>query len=114
MGIRLSNAVADHAKQGLSRCIIWDSELAGFGLRVSATGARTWIARYRAGGGRSGTQRQMTLGTYPKVSAPKARDAATKVLAAAALGADPVGERKAKRQGLTVAQLLELYEEEGC
>ena len=37
MGIRLSNAVADHAKQGLSRCIIWDSELAGFGLTVLTT-----------------------------------------------------------------------------
>jgi integrase len=56
----------------------------------------------------------MTLGSFPKVSAPQAREAARKVLAAAALGSDPVGDRQAKRREMTVAQLVDLYEQEGC
>jgi integrase len=56
----------------------------------------------------------MTLGTYPKVKAPAARDAAGKVLAAAALGRDPAGDRAAKRREMTVADLVDLYETDGC
>jgi integrase len=56
----------------------------------------------------------MTLGTYPKVAAPAARSAASKVLAAAALGHDPAGDRTAKRREMTIAELVDLYETDGC
>lgn len=114
MSKRISNSTAEDAKPRETRFTIWDSELSGFGLRVSPTGARSWIATYRAGGGRNAPQRLMTLGTYPKVGAPAARSAAAKVLAAAALGHDPAGDRLAKRREMTIADLVDLYEEEGC
>jgi integrase len=114
MSKRINNAVADAAEPRASRYVVWDSELAGFGLRVSPTGVRSWIAAYRAGGGRNAQQRLMTLGTYPKVKAPAARDAAGKVLAGAALGHDPAGDRTAKRREMTIADLVDLYEKEGC
>lgn len=56
----------------------------------------------------------MTLGKYPLVSAPDARAEATKVLAKARLGHDPAGALKEPRQAMTMAQLVSLYEEEGC
>lgn len=114
MTARITNQAADAARPRESRYVIWDSELAGFGLRVAPTGVRSWIASYRAGGGRKAPQRLMTLGTYPKVKAPKAREAARKVLAAAALGHDPAGDRAAKRREMTVTDLIDLYETEGC
>lgn len=114
MNTRISNQTADAAKPREARYVIWDSELSGFGLRVAPTGGRSWIAAYRAGGGRKAPQRLMTLGTYPKVRAPAARDAAGKVLAAAALGLDPAGDRAAKRREMTVADLVDLYETDGC
>ncbi len=112
--MRLNDHIADASKPAESRYVVWDSELAGFGLRVAPTGVRSWIASYRPGGGRKAPQRLMTLGTYPKVRAPAARKAAAKVLAAAALGQDPGGERAAKRREMTVAELVDLYETEGC
>lgn len=111
---RLNNQTADAAKPEEGRYIIWDSDLAGFGLRVAPNGTRSWIARYRAGGGRTGEQRFISLGKFPKVMAPAARSAAAKVLAAAALGQDPAGEKLAKRKEMTVADLVKLYEEDGC
>lgn len=114
MSTRISNHTADAAKPRESRYVIWDSELAGFGLRVAPTGVRSWVAAYRAGGGRKAPQRLMTLGTYPKVKAPAARKAAGKVLAAAALGQDPAADRAAKRREMTVADLIDLYEKDGC
>jgi integrase len=114
MSTRINNQTADNAEPAERRYVIWDAELAGFGLRISPTGNRSWIASYRAGGGRNAPQRQMTLGTYPKVGAPAARAAAREVLAKAAIGHDPAGDRTAKRREMTIADLVELYEEEGC
>src|SRR3954452_19721235 len=114
MTMRISNQTADAAKPKQARYVIWDAELSGFGLRVAPTGVRSWIASYRPGGGRKAPQRLMTLGTYPKVTAPAARKAAAKILAAAALGQDPGGERTAKRREMTVVELVDLYEMEGC
>lgn len=114
MAARISNHTADAARPREARYVIWDAELSGFGLRVAPTGARSWIASYRAGGGRKAPQRLMTLGTYPKVGAPAARSAASKVLAAAALGHDPAGDRMAKRREMTVTDLVDLYETDGC
>ena len=70
------------------------SELAGFGLRVEPTGRKTFIARYRAGGGRSGTLRQATIGRYGTLTPDHARMLARKTLGAAASGSDPVGDKK--------------------
>jgi integrase len=114
MAARISNQTAEAARPREARFVIWDSELSGFGLRVAPTGARSWIASYRVGGGRKAAQRLMTLGTFPKVGAPAARSAASKVLAAAALGQDPAGERTAKRREMTIADLVDLYETDGC
>jgi len=114
MSMRISNHTADASKPREGRYVVWDSELAGFGLRVAPTGVRSWVASYRAGGGRKAPQRLMTLGTYPKVKAPAARKAAGKVLAAAALGHDPAGDRAAKRREMTIVELVDLYETDGC
>lgn len=113
--LRITKQTADAAEMRAARYTIWDAGLPGFGLRVEPTGGRVWVVKYRAdGGGRSAPQRLMTLGRYPVVSAPDARAAATKVLAKAQLGHDPAGDLKERRRAMTVAQLVDLYEEEGC
>jgi integrase len=110
---KLTKRVVDAAKPGKARCIIWDSELAGFGLRIEPTGRKTFIARYRAGGGRSGTLRQATIGRYGTLTVEQSRNLARKILGAAASGNDPVADkRNARQRGITVSQVCDWYLEQ--
>lgn len=90
--------------------IAYDSKLAGFGCRVTPTGAKSWIVEYRSsGGGRRIAKSRMTLGAVATVSADKARRAALEILARARLGQDAAGEKSARRRSLTVQELAARY-----
>jgi len=110
---RLSKRSVDAAEAEDVRYIVWDKELKGFGLRVEPSGTKTYICRYRAGGGRRGTLRQFKIGTHGKLTPDQARDAAAGVLAKAELGQDPQAVKTAYREGLTIAELCDLYLAEG-
>ena len=72
----------------------WDTHLSGLGLRVSASGAKSWIAMYRIG--RGGKQVRETLGSVDKVpSVAAARECALASIQKARGGIDPMVERKA-------------------
>src|SRR3954468_2123103 len=75
---------------------IRDNNLLGFVLRCRRSGVHT----YRAQVGRG---QWLTLGTTDKLTAGQARDEAQRVLAAVALGANPVEERRDKRQAHDLA-----------
>jgi hypothetical protein len=108
--LKLSKRAVDAASPEAARYILWDSELSGFGLRVEPSGYKTFIARYRAGGGRTGVLRQTRFGRYGTVTLDEARTTARRLLGAAAGGADPLGERKRERQaGMTVAEICDWY-----
>jgi integrase len=107
---KLTKRAVDAARPEAARVILWDVDLAGFGLRVEPSGRKTFIARYRAGGGRAGTLRQATIGRYGTLTVDEARTKARKLLGAAAGGGDPVGEQqRARQQGVTVGQIADWY-----
>lgn len=110
---RIAKRVVDAAKPQAERYTVWDSDLKGFGLRVSPQGTKTYIVRYRAGGGRTGTLRQLVIGRHGVITADEARDEARKVLASATKGADPQADRAKVRADITVAELCDLYLEQG-
>jgi integrase len=60
------------------RTDIWDVITPGFGLRVSASGSRTWIAMIRREGERNASR--ITLGKFPQMSTAAARTAAQPLL----------------------------------
>jgi Arm DNA-binding domain len=113
-GLRLTKRSVDAAVSLPTRYELWDSELAGFGLRVEASGKKTFIVRYRVGGGRNATRRKMTIGRYGVLTPEAARIEAKRVLGGAANGSDPADKRAARRREMTVADLLKLYEMKGC
>lgn len=115
MKAKLSKTVAEAAEPQASRYSLWDSELAGFGLRVTPAGIKTWVVKYRTGeGGRTASVRWYTVGTFPDVSASEARKMAEIALARVRLGEDPGGERITKRAEMTLAHAIDFYEQEGC
>jgi hypothetical protein len=104
----------DAASPEAERFTLWDTELRGFGLRVTPAGTKTFIVRYRAGGGRRGTLRQYVIGQYGTLTPAEARNVARRALAEAAKGGDPQAAKAASRAELTVAELCDLYLREGC
>lgn len=112
-GIKLTKKLIDTIPACDRDRFIWDSELKGFGVRVWPSGRKTFVAKYRIGGGRNGATRRFTIGTYGTLTVEEARTAARKVLSAASQGADPAGQRQAKRREMTVEALIDLYGEKG-
>ena len=112
--IRLSKATVDGLPTTGKRYWVYDSELAGFAVRVQASGLKTFVVQYRVGGGRAAAKRTLTLGTFGKLTAEEARREAKLVLGKTVGGQDPAGETMAKRRAMKVDELIDLYEAEGC
>ena len=110
---KLTKRIIDATIPTTTDRFVWDSDLAGFGLRVRPGGSKTFIAQYRVGGGRSGQSRRFTIGRYGVLTVEEARLEARKVLLAAPQGEDPSRKRKASRGAITIAQLAEAFEKEG-
>ena len=110
---RLNQTTIRAAASESRRYILWDRDLKGFGLRVEPSGAKTFLVRYRVGGGRTATRRQFKIGRYGKLTPEEARDHATAILAKVELGEDPQVERVEARKTLTVKELCDLYMAEG-
>jgi integrase len=91
------------------QALTWDAQVAGFGARVTAAGARSFILNYRT---RLGRARRFTIGTFPNWSTGAARDEARRLKTQVDRGGDPLGEIKAGRAAPTVADLCERFEAE--
>src|ERR1019366_6015427 len=74
----------------------WDQRVPGLCLRVLPSGVRTWTFRYRPKD--SPSLKRLGLGRYPEVGLALARERAEKKRVEVPGGADPQGERKAKRE----------------
>jgi integrase len=103
---KLTKTVVENLPTRPSTYITFDSELPGFGCRVTPAGARSWIVEYRPGnGGRRVSKKRVTLGSVATLLPDRARKAAKDVLARARLGEDVAGQRSARRQALTITEL---------
>src|SRR6202048_2950979 len=90
--------------------IFYDTDLTGFGLKASPTGALSYVVEYRPGaGGRGISKRRMVLGTPKNLTPDEARNLAAGVLAQVRLGGDPAGDKTASRQAETVRDILDAY-----
>jgi integrase len=87
---------------------VWfDEDLGGFGVRVRASGARSWLVQYDFGG----KSHKMTLGSVAACSAARARAAAKDILAAVRLGRNPAVEKRTAKAEIaeTFGALLPRY-----
>lgn len=107
---RLTKRVIENLPAKAERYVVWDSELKGFGVRISPQGRKTYLVRYRTIGR---ADRLMVLAPHGVLTAEEAREHARRALAAAAMGEDPQGIKAERRAEMTVAELCELYMAEG-
>lgn len=106
---KLTKRVVDQLQPAASKYTEWDSELRGFGCLVRPTGRKTFIYKYRVGGGRAATQRKMTLGAYGPTTVDEARRLALQAHADVIKGSDPAGRRNDHRKADNMKQFAERY-----
>jgi integrase len=99
---------------GKDRTTFWDEGMPGFGLRVTKEGHRSYVVQYRAGAGRTGTDRRMAIKGVLKLD--DARREAKAILGKVAKGEDPLQERRdeaAKATGTLKAVCEDYLKREG-
>jgi integrase len=84
-----------------------DTEVPGLQLRAFPQ-RKSFYFYYRT---KAGEERKPKLGDYPTFTINEARRMAKHMLMEVALGKDPSGERRAARNGLTMAELADMYAE---
>ena len=77
---RLGKRTVDAAKPAAEVYRLWDSDLKGFGLKVTPRGVKTYFLWYRGGAGRNAVRREYTLGCHGAITAEEAREEAGKAL----------------------------------
>jgi integrase len=97
---------ATYTGKGNARCVLWDTEVPGFGCRIFPSGKKSFILSYRAGT----RKRLLTIGTYGVLTLDQARIKARAELAKVETeGADPLESRQQDAQGETVKDLCAAY-----
>ncbi|HEY0835625.1 MAG TPA: tyrosine-type recombinase/integrase [Azospirillum sp.] len=113
MQAKITKRLVDSLATEGERLYVWDTDLKGFGLIVTPNGVKTYVVKYRMGGGRGAPTKRHVLGRHGTLTADKARDMAHKALAGVRNGIDPAAERRAEREGtVTVTQLADRYLEQ--
>ena len=93
---KLTKQTIEAITPGDKDLIQWDSEIRGFGLKVTPRGKRSFVLFYRT---LDHTQRKPTIGHYPVLNPNVARSIALDMLAQVRAGGDPSASRKALRAG---------------
>jgi integrase len=113
--LKLSKRTVDAALPGIRDAFLWDSELTGFGLKVTPAGRKVYVCQYRLGGGRRGKVRRFTIGQHGVPwTVESARAEAKRILGSVANGHDPATAKQKERSAPTIAELCDLYLAEGC
>ncbi|AGI73766.1 putative phage integrase [Octadecabacter arcticus 238] len=84
---------------------VWDTLIAGFGVRIMPSGAKTYQAQYRKGG----RTRRISLGRHGTLTVEQARLLAKEVLGDVAKGENPAEDIAQHRKAPTVAALCERF-----
>lgn len=86
----------------------WDTDIKGFGLRMTPTGKLTFIVQGRIGGTEAAVR--LTIGAYGVFTVDQARDVAREHLRSMRLGVDPRAAKKADAaQKVTLQEVCDAY-----
>src|SRR6266849_3027402 len=98
--VKITKRSVDAADVRKKDYVIWDDELPGFGLRVFASGMRSYVIQYRA----AGRSRRYTIGLYGVWTPETARQEAKAQLRRVAQGQNPADHRQLDHPAITVKE----------
>ena len=100
---KLTKRVIDACQPCPRDQLVFDSEVKGFGLKVTPKGRKVYILQYRMGG-RAAVTRRYTIGAHGDLTADQARAEAIRLRGRIRMGIDPQEEKKARAQPLPEAR----------
>lgn len=104
--VRITKRIVDGLSADGTDRFLWDSDVIGFGLRISPVGKLVYVLQYRI----EGRQRRFKIGPHGSPWTPEtARAEAQSLLGKIVDGIDPQQEKIAERKELTLADLIEVY-----
>jgi integrase len=106
MKTRLTKRAVEAIPIGNKDVVAWDTELRGFGVKVTPAGRRSYFLYYRS---KSGQPRRPTIGLHGALTTEQARQIARRWIAEVTMGTDVSADRRAERKAATVADLCILY-----
>lgn len=106
MKVKITKRTVDAAAPGKRDAFLWDTELTGFGCKITPAGKRVYIVQYRF----AGRLRRYTIGKHGAPWTPEeARLKASRVLGDGAAGLDPAETKALGRTAPTLAELADRY-----
>lgn len=107
MKTKITKGTVDKAEVPASgQRFIWDSEVKGYGVRITSGGTRTFIIQKRI----NGKDKRVTLGRYPEITEEQARKLAQAHIGKIAEGKDPVAEKATQEvQAKTLREVIADY-----
>jgi integrase len=96
-----------YSKEGNQRHVIWDDELAGFGVRVYPSGKKSFVLFYRV----KGRQHIKVIGQYGTLTLDQASGRAKKLFAVILDDRDPMSEQEKAKKTLSFKDFCPIYME---
>ncbi len=119
MRAKITKRQVDSIQPEAKDIFLWDTDIRGFGLKVTPTGTKTYLFQYRMGG-RGHPTRRYTIGPHGPLTPDEARNMALELRAKIAKGIDPGRERaEGRRKALAggpkaIGPLAELFIQREC
>lgn len=102
---KLTKRSVDALKPEARDYFVWDAQIAGFGVRVLPSGAKSYQAQYRKGG----RTRRVAVGRHGSITVDEARKIAKEIMGQVAKGENPAEDISQHRKAPTVAALCERF-----
>lgn len=102
---RISKRVVDATRPGKKAVFVWDGVLPGFALLVLPSGSKSFVFQYRV----AGRSRRATVAKVGACTPDEARKLAEDMSRRVKTGGDPLADKAAAENALTVAGLLDRY-----
>ncbi len=107
--LKLTKRAVEAQEPGQKDIILWDTEIKGFGCKVTPKGKKSYFLYYR---NQSGSQRRPAIGTHGAITAEQARSIAQQWKADIANGNDPSKGRKEAKEAPSMSELCNRYLDE--
>src|SRR3954454_16955491 len=107
---KITKSTIDPLPSSTKDTIWWDTDLKGFGLKVTPAGRKVFLVQYRPAGDRR-NPRKYTIGEYGQVTPYQARVEAQRVIAERAAGRDPQATKQATKRRIASEQVEDLVTE---